>query len=306
MEVTMNLNNIKPYSMDMISKGFYIKYKKETYFVTCNHSFSIKSLKVNDKTYTNFTNCLWNELVYFSTDVVKKKDHSIFSIFSVKQIDSSRQYFINNKEVKYIGNDFLPLHMLPKNPNNLYYRMKIVDRCEEISEGDSGSPVYDSQNRLIGIFSKIDGNYIYVIPSYYLQKTLTKLDNKNIYTINENLNKAKKIDFNLIKNNKIYHKSLKIYLPLDCFLNLELDKNKRINITKEGKSKIVKSNVYKNDFNNSYQIEQIEDNIYFSSSFLRYLKVIEEKQLIENFESILNLRNFKINLNNKSYNILFN
>ena len=158
---------------------------------------------------------------------------------------------------------------------------------------------------MIGIFSKIDRNYIYVIPSYYLIKSIEKLDNNNIYTINEDLNNISKMDFNLIKKNKIYHNSFITYLPIDCFLNLELDKNKTILVKHNNKSKIVKSQIYKSKFNNSYQIKINDNIILFSSSFLRYLKEIEIDQLIDNFDSILNLRDFKVNLNNNNFNVLF-
>ena len=134
MDVQINLNNIKPYNIDMVSKGFYIRYKKKIYFITLNHSFSIKSLTIKNKDYRKITNCLWNEIVYCETE--NFKNHSVFSIFSVKQIDSSKKYYVNNKELKFIENEYFPLHMLHKS-NKLYYKMKIIERNIQLMEGDS-------------------------------------------------------------------------------------------------------------------------------------------------------------------------
>lgn len=302
-DVKLDITNIRPYDLQLEAKGFYIRYKKNTYFITLNHGFSIKEMTINKEDICDYTNCLWNEIVFCKKTC--EKGQFVFSSFLVKQIDSIGKFFINNTELKYIENEYLPLNMLPENPLNLYYKFEIIDINADIGEGLSGSAIYDNKKRLVGIFSKIENNYIYVIPTYYILKSLDKDDNNNIYTINKDIRNIKKIDFNLIKNNKIYHNSLKINIPIDCFLNLELDKNKKLNIIEYGKNKIIKASIFKTKFNNSFEYTINDNTIKCSSSFLRYLKEIHFDELKKNFKFILNKKKFNINLNQEIYKIIF-
>ena len=70
-----------------------------------------------------------------------------------------------------------------------------------------------------------EDNNIYILPTYYIIKTLNKLDNDNIYSLDDNISKINKY---FIRNNNIYHKSLKINIPLDAYLNLEGDINNEV------------------------------------------------------------------------------
>uniref|UniRef100_A0A6C0J604 Uncharacterized protein n=1 Tax=viral metagenome TaxID=1070528 RepID=A0A6C0J604_9ZZZZ len=60
--------------------------------------------------------------------------------------------------------------MLPKNPTNLYYKMKTPFKCRS---GNLCKPIYNSKKHLIGILVKEEDKYII--------KSLTKNDNNNIY-----------------------------------------------------------------------------------------------------------------------------
>ena len=193
--------------------------------------------------------------------------------------------------------------MLPDNPTNLYYKMKIPFKCRS---GNSGKPIYNSKQQLIGILAKEENDYIYVIPSIYIIKSLSKNDNNNIYYFDFD-STITKINKYIIKENSIYHNSLKSYIPIDTYFTLEGDKHSNCIVeSTKYKKKVIQYKKYFPRILNSHNFNIKKTNIICSSSFLRYLKEVENDILIKNFDNIINFKNFSIKLNNIKYNIMFN
>ena len=69
-DVKFNVKSINNNVLQTKLKGFYINYKKINYFVSVNHNFSISSININKVIKKKFTNCLWNEIVYFESILI--------------------------------------------------------------------------------------------------------------------------------------------------------------------------------------------------------------------------------------------
>jgi hypothetical protein len=88
--------------------------------------------------------------------------------------------------------------------------------------GLSGSPVY-IDNKLVGIFAKYNDikESAYIIPIYIIIKTIEKHDNSHVYESRQ-VN-IKKINNYNVKDNMIYHPTLKQYIPLSSYFLVEGD-----------------------------------------------------------------------------------
>jgi len=303
LDVKFKLNNIKNYNLNLELTGLYLKYETDIYFISTHHGYSIDKIIVNNNILNNFTICNWNEIVFSKINKDSLKDQFVFNSLSIKQIDSETTYFVDDIELKFIKNEYLPINMLPDNPTNLYYKMKTPFKCRS---GNSGKPIYNTKKQLIGILAKEEDEYIYVIPSYYILKSLTKNDNNNIYYFEFN-NTIKKINKYIIKENNIYHNSLKTTIPLDTYLTLEGDKQISCIVEcTQYKNRFIQYKKYLPKILNCQDFNIKNKTIKCTSSFLRYLKEIENDILIDNFNNIIKHKRFSIKLKNITYNIIFN
>jgi len=300
-QINQTLQNIPSYECSSNLKGICLKVQGIKYLITLNHGLPIKSIQAEGTSINNYTNCNWNELV-FSQNFNNLPNQYVFKQIVKKQIDSSIKYYTNGTDtLKYIGNSYLNINMLPNNPRNIYYMMKCI--TAKVTEGCSGKPIFNHDKKLVGIISKIEGDIVYVIPSIYILKSLEREDNGNIYTLP--LTNIKKINKCFVKNNMVYHASLKVYIPLDVYLTLEGDKNKVINVTSiatKNRNFVLLNTPIKNDtglvINNN--------DIKITSSFIHYLKIIENIGLIiQIFNNISTKRKFRYEINDKLYYLSF-
>jgi hypothetical protein len=253
------------------SNGFLLKYKKHTYFIGIHHGYPIKYVNINkNKLSSNEYNiCNWNELLF--KNVNNSENQFVFNKFSTKQIDSKDYYYCDSKRFRYIDNHYFPINMLPGNPKNLYYVMECIN--DTVMCGESGSPIYDKDKKLVGIISKIKKNYIYIIPTIYICNSIKKEDNTKIYNI-KNLNALNINSYN-IKDDKIYHPSLKTYINKDTYLVLEGDKDKDV-IVDNVKTKYIFIN---NDINQVNFISINRNKIKITTGLLNILKLINKDLL---------------------------
>ena len=96
-----------------ISKSFYFRYNKQTYFIGIHHGYPIKYVNINGiKTSSEEYNiCYWNEILFKSYD--NKMDQFVFNKFSKKQIDSKDYYYCDKKRLKFKSNYYFPINMMP-------------------------------------------------------------------------------------------------------------------------------------------------------------------------------------------------
>lgn len=300
-KITIDSKQIFNYQLNMDLFGFYVRYKMKNYFVSIHHGLSVETLNIYNAKITDFISCGWNELLFCE---IKLKDQFVFTNFFKKQIDFGNKFFINkNDELKFIGNEYLELNMLPNNPVNLYYKMESIKKLEE---GDSGKPVYDKRKNLVGILSKIDDTHCYVIPVIYLIKSLEKKDNYNIYSIN-NYKKIKRINHLKVTNHKVYYSKMMNHINIETYFLLEGDKNKKTPIQLDNLVfKNVKYSINQDYIKNSFLIKNKENELECNSCIILFLKKSKLINIFDFLEYIFSKRSFDITINETKYSLVFN
>lgn len=233
------------------TSSFDFTFKKNNYIISVHHGLPIINSFLNDIELRKLHDPIWNELIVFSNEQVKDKSTKYKIILPIKD----DILYINTIEIVVIDYTFINLNGLPTNPRNIYIKAYSDDI---IIKSMSGLPVLNSNNDIIGILCKTDSyNNIYILPIYYLIKTLTKINNDSIYDINIE-EPIRKINNNLVKDDKIYHTSFKKYIYTDTYYLLEGDINKTIKIN----DNIIEFQDISNDLmiSNNRSLEMISNN----------------------------------------------
>jgi hypothetical protein len=165
----------------------------------------------------------WNELLF-----LEKPEHLIFdNVLSASSLNKDYTHFYSDKEkLDVLTVEFLKFNMYD-NFKLPYIKCRNVDNITK----KIGMPVITVKNGkkyIVGLISQISIslNDVYIIPYYIILKTLSKNNNNDIFTINEqNITKIGKYR---VVNNEIYHSSLKIKVPLNTFMLLEGEDNKNV------------------------------------------------------------------------------
>ena len=285
-------------------KGIIINYENKNYIISVHQGLPIKKVIINDKEYSNYIYCAWNDLIIIPIDNIPST--FVFKHFVKKQMDFNNVYSINNFSAKFIKTAFAPIKMIPNNPHVMYN----IFKCKEHIL--PGEPILDN-NKLCGIACKFENDHIFTIPINYIIKSLTKKDNKNIYTIYHDLESITKINniwvgilhnppnipdfYNtqdiftniyFLQNLKCckglyvlsqYHKN---YIHPECFIAFYGDEDYKFNITTRNINRIINSEIFKNNIIDNSDSIIIKDNtIKLTSGLLHYLKIIGEQSLIK-------------------------
>ena len=322
--IILNIKGLGEDVIEMEANSTMVYYMKKHYLVTVHQGLPIKTIYATlDKKYefTDFIICAWNDIILIpiEKDIYKTFKLFVFKHFVKKQIDISFKYNVDHDKphiVKYVKNEFLPINMIPMNPMNIYYIMKFNKSFNR--EGNAGKPVY-LNNKLIGIIGKVEDNFLYVIPSIYILRSIEKNDNMCIYTIdNININDIVKFDKYNVNNTKdlshtIYFKKMNTLIPLDCYITLEGDVDTKYNmVTKQNgdRSKTIISTFipYENEMiqnNISYCVKDLHINI--TSSFIHLIKICyKDMDLIEKiFANMEYKKELRYSLNSTSYTLSF-
>ena len=291
-------------SMEVQVNGILLYYKKKHYIVTVHQGLPVTSILIDGKEYSDFIHCMWNDLLIITMNEINLDNVFVFKQFVKTQIDARLDARLDDMNINFIENEFLPINMIPLNPALLYWKMSTKRTSPE---GSAGKPIITKNNKLVGIIGKTEDSTIYCIPVFYILCSIDKSDNSKIYTIDCNYDTVNKIDNNKIINNKIYNRSLKIWIPIDCHCAILGDSGKNINIsTKAGIIKRLSYIPYINRFiQNNNKITINANKININSCFLHLLKLIDFKlvvSIMENFESRNNLSS---EINEINYTLLF-
>ena len=293
---TVNLNSetesLNDIAIESSFKGFILSYSGSEYIISVHHGKPIKEIS-----HPIIINSVWNELLILEK---KTQDESLI-IKNIKLSIPKTTEKLNlsfNKATKIklsvSGYKFLNLNNLPTNPRCMY----IIAQMEENKnlQSLSGSPVFNNDNKLIGVFCKQLNNEIYILPSYYIIKTLIKKDNNSIYGVNFE-DSIKKINNFNISNNSIYHKSLNTYIPVDAYFMLEGDIGKELLINNEHVHRFV-------DIHNSLPITNERTIVKDGSKYVVNAALLILLQMI-NKRIIINLIDFvKNNIGKKMYVVI--
>ena len=207
------------------TKGFVLSYDASEYIVSVHHGNPINKICK-----PILINTIWNELLIMkylpdiNIEIIKNIKISLPKLGEVGNI-----CFNNFKRINIVISNykFLKLNFLHTNPRCIYITGQIKNKIKNL-QSLSGSPVFNNDNKLIGIFCKQTYDEVYILPTYYIIKTLTKNNNDAIYSIDYEELITKINNMNIYSGNNLYHKSLNSYIPLDVYLMLEGDSGKEV------------------------------------------------------------------------------
>ncbi len=283
-----------------------ITYNKETYYVFPHHDNSIIRSELKNNNLELYQYSKWNELIIYkelkNINLINRKK---FKSFNSRIPNNIFTYFVNNynTKIKFIEVTFLPLKMLPDYPYLIYYKFKM----QKNYECNSGDPVFDYNNNLIGIISKQENKYCYVIPSIYIIKIFSKQN--DIYLPNiestKNITYIERYKIKKVKMSMIFYRPIGINIPLSAYFLIEGDINKHVNITENN----IKKRIFYTQYNNfkfkiTNKIILNENKIKVTTAFLSYLYITNNIELLRNI--IMNDKKPKnLTIDDKVYHLVF-
>ena len=293
--IEYNFQKFKNISPKSTSKGFLMNFKNNNYIITVHHFFPIDLKEIyyiNDENRIKLdviSRSYWNEILILNSNKMIEDESKTFKINNFRLITPkiNEAVFVSGRKTIIKSVKYFPLGMIPGYPRIKYLELDGNIKGEIIS----GSPVFDSNFKIIGILCKSGKDNIFVLPTMYLIKTLTKKDNSKIYFI-ESRDKINKIKRYKVKENKIFTKSLN-EIPIDCYFLLEGDSDKEEKIFYENNSnfQMVK---YKNVdkkmlISNEPELIKINENKYkVNIVLMKYLKLINRIDIIKQIIDLIN------------------
>lgn len=256
--------------------SFIFSYNKINYLITVNHSLPIKDCFKDTVPLAILKYPIWNELLICNLDIIYPY-YEIIKKYKTKIPSTNERLYLqtqnNNVILSFVDIRILKLHNLPTNPNNIYFSALVNEGI--INESMSGSPIFDNNNKLIGILSKkeIKNNkeYALIIPTYYLIKTLTKINNDSIFEIDFD-KPINKINNYFVKDNYIYHPSFGINILIDTWTMIEGDDNINVKINNGESYNFIDINNNLHISNNNKLVYK-DNKILINSTLLRILKL---------------------------------
>lgn len=236
-QLTITTQKFNSLNKDLNVSGFIFNYNNTNYIFTVHHMLPIENVTYNNNILIQHINSSWSEVLILQTNNIDiepfiiNKDH----INKISKINENIYMDIGNNfgrvEMIIADYDFIPFDNMKTSPLMPYLKAKFKDIKNDIDDilpGLSGSPVYNSSNKIIGVFSKYNINMktFYIIPIYIYIKNLERKDNTNIYMIPHN--NILKINSYNIKDNNIYNPTLKIDIPLSSFFLIECDSDTQL------------------------------------------------------------------------------
>lgn len=274
--------------------SFVLNYNKINYLITVHHFLPIKSVynSLNDDELIIKINSCWSEILVIDTTNINLNNLNINYNIQNKLPKYSEKIYIKANNVNYnmiiIDYGLIPFNNLSNDFTIPYIRCKIDENIEILS-GLSGSPVFNDNN-LIGVFSKFDSkeSLAYIIPIYIIIKNLIKEDNNNIYSLPIIDSKIYKINSYNIKDNYIYHPTLKINIPLNTFLMMEGDIKTNLLVKYDLTSNMITKPIKINISNENFIVNK-ENEYKINSRLLNLLKNLNiNKQIIINLINQIN------------------
>lgn len=209
--------------------GFLMTFGSNDYIVTLHHNLPIHEIIISDPQMKPniLFNPMWNESLILDANDIKchLAKYKTTNIIQNKLPKSNENLSMITNNMRYemntLGIDFISFDLSPAGPKIPYIMATLKDNICDLS-GFSGSPVF-IDDKLVGIFSKFNkAKYIaYILPIYIIIKTIEKKDNSQVYTVMQS--NIKKINNYNVKDDMVYHPTLKIYIPLSSYFLIEGD-----------------------------------------------------------------------------------
>ena len=293
--INYDLETLEEIDINIDVKGFILNYNLENYIITLHQWYPIKTITVENKIVDNIIQSSWNELL-----VIK----DTFENTQYKIIKNIKNVLPNKDQILFCDDDILTvIDYQHRNINNLHIYPRILYIKAIYNKVHyPGTPVFQKNGKLIGIISNIINDYVYIIPTYYIIKTLQKESNDKIYMLyDKNITKIN--NFN-VKNNYVYHKQMSIKIPLDMYFVLEGDKHNTICINKNEEHNYTEmENIM---ISNERHLVKEGENYVVNATLLITLKVINKCIFFDFFDFIHVIDTNKFLLNVVQCDILNN
>jgi hypothetical protein len=238
LDLKMTLQSFNSHIFETTMSGFILNYNGKNHIISVHHYLPVENvIDINTSTRLNIvTNCCWNEILILDTTSIDLSTYKINNaIYNRIPKHTDLMYIKTNYfryNLRFKDHVFIPFDNIQSDVVIPMIQATILDvdciKCDTFA-GLSGSPIYIN-DKVIGILSKINlaDNIIYVLPIYLAIKTLEKHDNDHVYWMN--IKNIKKINAFNVKDNNIYHPTLKINIPLNTYFLLEGDNKQKISI----------------------------------------------------------------------------
>jgi len=299
-KINYTLDIIDDVNIDVNLNGFILNYNSIDYIITLHNYGPVYNIKIGNtdanilinSSCNILINSSWNELLILENNLETPVNQKIKNV-KLGLPEISQELYCNNDKYTVYGYSFNNINNIPLYPRILYIKIKCdADNIKNIV----GSPVFQKDGKLVGILANtIYDDFVYVLPSYYIIKTLQKECNDKIYKINHN--SINKINKYIVNNNSIYHNTLGIRVPLDVYTTLEGDENKMVIINKNEEQRYIEINMP--NISNERFLKKENENYIVNAALLITLKVINNR-ITSNFINFVKSHlNEKILLNIK-------
>lgn len=209
--------------------GFILNFNGKNLIITLHHFLPIEKVFEISQTEINqelkiLINSSWSEFLILDSDNINFDNYLIYKDIQNKLPKTDDELTMELKngrcKLRVSGYNFLPYNNLDTQRLIPYIEATVISGSTDFA-GLSGTPVF-RENKLVGVFSKAYSNNqkILIIPSYVLIKNLQKKDNNHIFEFPFD---PKKINNYYVKENNIWHPSLKFEIPYLTYLLLEGD-----------------------------------------------------------------------------------
>jgi len=280
LDISYDLESIEDIQINVKLKGFILEYNSENYIITLHRYYPIQTIKIEDLYYvekSDIQQSSWNELLIIKNTFDDSNYNKIKNVKNVLPYINQELYCDDNKliVIDYCYNN---INHLPLYPRLLY--IKVTSNKINCA----GMPVFQKDGKLIGIISNTHCGNTYIIPTYYIIKTLQKKCNNKIFKINNS--DITKIDKFNVTNNIVYHQLMSKKIPLDIYFTLEGDEDKTLIFNKNKECRYVELETIMIS-NERYLIKENE-NYVVNATLLITLKVINNR-IMDDFMNFVRL-----------------
>lgn len=274
--IRLVIDNITDDIINIDIYGFTIKYQERYYIVTVHLGLPIKEIIIEGiPKIDNYILSKRNDLLIIPV-LFPLRDQLAFHQFDEKLINYNENYYCGDSILKLKSNVCLPINMIPNNPTIMYNLFYAKNNNIKV-----GMPIHTSDNKLRGIVCRMD-DMIYVLSSHYIVNTILKPN--ELVQMKHNIINIIKIDNKMIKNDKIYCKYHKTYIPVDSYISYHMDvsiMNKQ-NITKKAITIPVKNLII-----NSNELMRDGKEFIHTSGYLNLLQILGEYEMINRIIGII-------------------
>lgn len=292
-------------SLDL--SGFLLNYNNKINIISVHHFLPIELVMDSSKqTLKIKENSCWSEILVIKPNKENIKEFKVIKNIQNKLPEIGNELVMYTNDIRYTltvcGHELIPY-------DNINTNFKLPYICASFSETDessnsekkeynnlaglSGSPIF-YKKKMVGVFSKynVEQNTALIIPTYLIIKNLDKTDNNHIYRFPF---EPKKINNYNVKDNYVYHPTLKYNIPVNTFLLLEGDQNNTFELLdNEQKVSIVKP-VINSEFENNTNLIKRDNQFLITSRLLSLFKRIFDKKIMTYIILLINKSSKKLN-----------